>query len=441
MKIAPMRSLQKSVILSALLGTGVADAQEAADSSFWNRSTLTGDWGGLRHRLAEDGVTFTGSEVVDSVHNFNGGTREAGRAAGQFLLGVTIDTDKAWGHPGGKLQVTLTNRHGNNLSNDANLGLLQPLQSIYGRGEIWRLSDFWYEQSFNDGATALKFGRVTHGEDYGATPCGNISNVVLCGPASSQIVSGYLYNLPVSSWGVRLRQRLAPTLHVNLGVIESNPVNLSEDRGFYLGTGGATGTIYAAELQWTPTFGSRHDLPGTYKVGGWYDTSNSNNIVYDVNGEYQAVSGGEFARENHHAGFHANVVQQLLAPRADGSHGLTVVGNLAVTDRATNRLHSKAALIFSFTGPLPGRPKDDVTLGIGQVSVNNRVSRSQRAQNEAGLRQASPQDHEQAAELNYGYKLTPAATLRPGFQYVRHPGGLGDRDDILVASLKLVFAL
>lgn len=407
----------------------------------WERAELTGDWGGVRTRLKDNGVTFTVNEVVDAVHNFNGGTRDETRAAGQFFFGATVDTDKAWGLKGGKIQLTIFNRQGNSLANDVNLGLLQPVQTIYGRGTIWRLGQFWYEQSFNDGATSLKLGRITHGEDYGATPCGNMMNLTLCGPASSQLVGTYLYNMPVSSWGFRLRQRITPELYINAGVIESNPVNLREDRGFYLGTAGATGTIYATELQWTPKFGANDELPGTYKIGGWYDSSDSNNIVYDVNGDFQSVTGLAFAREGHHAGVHANLQQQLLAPEADGSHGLSVVGNLAVTDKETNRLRAKTALILSYTGLIPGRAKDDVTFGVGAGFVNDRVTSSQQALNDAGLRTGDTQDTEFVGELNYGYKLTPAITLRPGLQYIHNPGGQSDRDDIYVGGLKLVFNL
>lgn len=441
-KIAP-RSLALAGAMLCASAWSAQAAPTAADTGegFFHRSTLTGDWGGNRTRLAARGVTIVGSEVVDSVYNTSGGTHDAGRAAGQFLLGVTVDTDKAWDHPGGKLQLTVTNRHGNNLAVDTGMGLLQPMQSIYGRGEIWRLTDFWYEQSFNDGATALKVGRVTHGEDYGVTPCGNISNVILCGPASSQIVGTYLYNSPVSSWGARLRQRIAPELYVHLGVIESNPENLRDSKGFYLGHGGATGTIYAAELQWTPTFGAHHDLPGTYKLGGWYDSSNSDDITRDSNGDYPWASGLAAARVGHHAGVHANVLQQLIAPQADGSHGLSVVANLALADRATNKLRGKAAVILSYTGPLPGRPQDDVTFGVGQVFVNSRVTGMQEAQNSADLRTGSPQRAETAAEVNYGYRVSPAVTLRPGVQFVRNPGGRRDQQDVLAASLKLVFTL
>lgn len=418
-----------------------AQAAAATVPSLWERPYLTGDWGGARTRLRDRGVAITANEVVDAGYNFDGGTRSDFRAAGQLYLSAAVDAGKAWGLEGGKFQVTLMNRQGNSLANDVGLNLLQPVQTIYGRGTIWRLSNLWYEQSFNEGATQVKFGRITHGDDFGATPCGNVNLLHLCGPASSQIVSGYLYNLPVSSWGVRLRQRITPEVHVNLGVIESNPVNLREDRGFYLGTDGATGTIYAGELQWTPKFGANNELPGTYKIGGWIDTSDSNNVVFDVNGDYQALTGQAFAREERHTGIHANVVQQLIAPETDGSGGLTVVGNLALADQATNRMRSKAAVILSYTGLFPGRAKDDVTFGVGAVSMNDRVTDAQEAQIAAGLRTEAAQETEVGVELNYGYRLTPAITVRPGIQYIHNPGGRSDREDITLGSIKLVFNL
>jgi len=75
------------------------------------------------------------------------------------------------------------------------------------------------------------------------------------------------------------------------------------------------------------------------------------------------------------------------------------------------------------------------------VFVNSRVTASQAAQNAVELRSGSPQRAETAAELNYGYKVSPALTLRPGVQFVRHPGGRRDQQDVVAASLKLVVAL
>ena len=42
--------------------------------------------------------------------------------------------------------------------------------------------------------------------------------------------------------------------------------------GFKLGTSGATGAIVPSEVGWQPRFGADR-LPGHYKIGGYYDTS------------------------------------------------------------------------------------------------------------------------------------------------------------------------
>ena len=65
----------------------VAQQAAATQPGLWDRPALTGDWGGARTRLKENGVTFTLNEVVDAVHKFNGGVRDESRAAGQLFLG------------------------------------------------------------------------------------------------------------------------------------------------------------------------------------------------------------------------------------------------------------------------------------------------------------------------------------------------------------------
>jgi porin len=73
------------------------------------------------------------------------------RNADQFAFGVTLDTDKLVGLKGGKFQITITDRNGQNLSADANLGTLMQVQEIYGRGNTFRWTQFWYQQLFFEG--------------------------------------------------------------------------------------------------------------------------------------------------------------------------------------------------------------------------------------------------------------------------------------------------
>lgn len=399
-------------------------------------SAREGGWSGLKADWKDRGITVTGLQITEVGHNFQGGTRKVTRAPGQFSLTGSFDAAKLWGIEGGTFQVSVSNRHGNSLDADGGLGLLQPPHSVYGRGEMWRLSQLFWEQKI--GRTKIKFGRMTVGEDFAWTPC-NFQNLTLCGPGPSQIVGTYLYNYPVSSWGIRVRQELAPEWHLNLGVYESNPLNLDSDRGFYLGFGGATGTIYASELQWTPKFGDG-TLPGTWKVGVWADTSDANDIVLDTQGGYTAATGLAPARHDGHWGYSANVLQTLKAGDADGAGEWNMVFNLSVADRDTNRLRSKAAVGAWRTGLIPGRPRDDIGIGIGRTVVNDRVTDQQAYLNDTGARSGALQKAEIVKELYYSVRVNDHLTVRPNIQHISHPGGRSDRESVSIAGLKMLFA-
>ena len=412
-------------------------AQPNAQTPSKGSPYLTGDWGGVRTRLAAHGVKIVGNEIFDATYNVNGGTRQIWRGAGQFLFGTTIDTGKLLGIEHGTFQLTIVDRHGRGLQNDAALGLLQGPQAVFGRGSVTRLSQLWYEHNF--GHTQLKVGRFNHGDDFGVAPL-FFENLALVGPASGQITGTYLHNIPVSAWGLRVRHEFTPTIHVNAAVIESNPVNLREDRGFYLGFKGRAGLIFAGEFQWTPQFGTGGHLPGVYKIGLWRDSSNSADIVSDVDGNPQAMTGRPFRRHGNHFGVHFNVEQQLTPKRADGGGGLSLGIIYARIDDETNRLHSKGSVRFTYGGPFRSRPKDDLSIGVGRTEINDRLSEVQELQVEAG-RLAEAQGDEFTGELSYGLHLTDFLTVRPGAQLVHHPGGYASRHDTGILETRIIVNL
>jgi len=409
------------------------DRQPLVDTTIKGSPYLTGNWGCFRSRLADRGVKITANEIFDATYNVNGGSRQIWRGAGQFLFGTTIDTEKLLGITHGTFQLTIVDRHGRGLQTDAALGLLQGPQAVFGRGSVTRLSQIWYEQNF--GKTQVKAGRFNHGDDFGVAPL-FFENLALVGPASGQITGTYLYNIPVSAWGVRVRQEFSPTIHVNVAMLESNPVNLREDRGFYMGFKGRTGIILAGEIQWTPKFGAQGQLPGVYKVGMWRDSSDSADIASDLNGNTQAMTGLPFQQRHQHFGVHFNIEQQLT-PKHDGRNGLSVGVIYARIDDETNRLHSKGSVRLTYGGLTEARPKDDLSFGVGRTQINDRLTRSQREQVEAG-RLVEAQGDEYTAELSYGLHWTDFLTLRPGAQFIHHPGGYSSRHDIGILETRAI---
>ncbi|CAM5535232.1 hypothetical protein RLIN73S_05838 [Rhodanobacter lindaniclasticus] len=123
-----------------LLCTLPAMAQQS--DSWLTRPTLTGDWGGTRTRLQDDGITLRAHWTTESAGNVSGGHYQTARYTQQLDVGADFDLDKLWGVPNAKIQFTVTERDGRSLTNDA-LGNMFSVQELYGAGQNFRLAELY----------------------------------------------------------------------------------------------------------------------------------------------------------------------------------------------------------------------------------------------------------------------------------------------------------
>src|SRR5580704_19746251 len=110
------------------------------------QQTLTGDWGGLRTQLSNEGVDISSGFKGEFAGNVYGGPPSKSAESGEFDIGATVDTRKLFGLIGGTIQTTITIREGAPPPG----GLLQQSEEVFGRGNIARLTEFWYRQKLFD---------------------------------------------------------------------------------------------------------------------------------------------------------------------------------------------------------------------------------------------------------------------------------------------------
>ena len=156
--------------------------------------TLTGDWGGLRTQLSNEGIDITSGFKGEFAGNVHGGPPSKSAESGEFDLGATVDTRKLFGLIGGTIQTTITVREGAPSVG----GLLQQSEEVFGRGNIARLTEFWYQQKLFDDILTLKFGRLPQG-DFNNFSC-DFMNLTFCGAPGGNIVGNYWYNWPIAQW-------------------------------------------------------------------------------------------------------------------------------------------------------------------------------------------------------------------------------------------------
>src|SRR5258708_10084816 len=210
--------MKKTIVMLALAITSV---YTFADDVSPNQGVL-GDWGGLRTRLYQQGVDFQLGYTTEPAYNTQGGDRHLLRNADQFNLGTTLDLDKLLGWSDARFQVTITERHGDgNLSDDAHLGTLEQVQEIFGRGQTWYWTQFWYDQTFLDGTLDLKLRRLGVGEDFMSFSC-MFQNLTFCCSLPGNIVSTWS-NWPLSQWATRLKVDFTHEWYAQVGAYQVNP--------------------------------------------------------------------------------------------------------------------------------------------------------------------------------------------------------------------------
>ena len=376
---------------------------------------------------------------MDCLHALNGGSGLLGQfGTGKLIL--TANNSYSGGtlilNPDGTIQVTWTDRNGSNLSDDARLGTLQQVQELFGRGQTLRLTQFWYDQKFIGDLIDWKIGRITFGEDFASFAC-DFQNLTFCGAQPGNLVGNYIYNWPVSQWATRLKFNLPGFGYFQFGVYDANPNYLNVSQSalpvFY---SGSTGLLIPAEIAWLPKFGN---LPGSYKFGGWYDTSTAPDVVTDINGSPAMLSGQPLLQSRGRYGGYVSFVQQVIRSSQVSSAGaLSLFFNATMADRRTATTDYQIAGGLTYTGPLQSRPEDDIGFAVGTTHVNGRIAWSEELQNLAGLGPVAVQGNEYVMELYYTYRPLAGLQVRPNIQYVVDPGGTSRNPNALVFGLKTV---
>ncbi|MDU6672821.1 MAG: carbohydrate porin, partial [Bradyrhizobium sp.] len=237
----------------------------AGVDDFWTRPYLFGDLG--RTKLKEQGISLALTLGDEAVTNLSGGSRNTSANAGQLWFQAKFDMAKLAGIPGGTIGITLVDRFGKNLNSEAGIPALQLTNEVFGRGNILRLTEFYYSQKLLGDRLELKGGRLPVGSDFFFGQCEFI-NLTFCGGQPGNIQGGYIYNWPVSQWAGVVHYNFTKEWKLSVGVYDANPNYLTtSDAGVYLAPGiprsnPAAGVLVPVEVVWEPS----GPLNGTWRL-------------------------------------------------------------------------------------------------------------------------------------------------------------------------------
>ncbi|PVZ79306.1 carbohydrate porin [Serratia sp. S1B] len=414
-----MRKITSTCVMSLLIGTSTMSFADSVLDA--NRTTLTGDWDGLRTQLANDGVKFDSSLNLEIAYLADGGFKEqqAPTYVSQLALGSTLDLEKLMNWEGVSIRASVMARQGQSVSveqlSDPNAPQLANVQANYGRGNSGtRLSELSIEKNFLDNGVSLRAGRFGMGTYFNVMSC-DFQNNSFCGAQMGKWHSSKWINSPVSQWAVMGKYKINPEVFVQFGVFEFNPKNLKEDEGWNLSTTGADRVNIPLEFVWQPSK-AINDLSGVYRIGAFYNTA------HKIQNQKDIITGES---KDKSYGFWGGMEQQLTQI-GNGARGLYGFFNFSFHDQVTNKVQNMQQMGVKYVGLFDRHTNDILGLAINRVEVSHRYREYHSYLNE---------DAEYNLELNYSAFPVKWFMLRPNIQYVIHPGATNHVDNALVLGL------
>ncbi len=430
--------------------TPAAGANGAAEAdSLWTRDTLLGDMGGLRPWLGRYGVTFGLTETSEVLANLRGGLDRGVAYHGVTTMTLGVDTEKAFGWKGGSFNASALQIHGRQFSPNY-LGTLNTASGIEA-DDATRLWELWYQQAFLDDRVDVRIGQQAIDQEFlTSTYSAAFINTMFGWPALPTYdmpSGGPAY--PLSALGVRVRARLSPSLTALAGVYDGDPLGNNPDNRSGTNFNLHNGALFIGELQYAinqggdaPGAKAPAGLPGTYKVGVWYNSGSFADQRDDTIGLSLADQASSHVGRPHRGDYSVYAVADQMVWRAgpDSPKSLGVFARLMGAPGDRNPVSVAANLGVVLKAPFAGRDNDSAGLALTYIKVG---SHARALDLDARAFEGGPygvRSSETTLEAMYNYQVAPWWQIQADAQYTFNAGA-GQNPNDPGAALRNTFVL
>ena len=252
----------------------------------------------------------------------------------------------------------------------------------------------------------------------------------------ASLVSANMLNggpaFPLATPGVRVALKPTDQITWQTAVFSGNPAGADcNDQPQACNRYGTTfsftgGALWMSELQYAVNQEKNaKGLPGVYKLGGWYATTDFADQHYGLDGAGMVVSLANPAAVGplfHRGDWGIYGIADQMVWRADKtSLNLFLRGGFAPSDRNLISFYADGG--FGVKGPFAGRADDVFTFGVSYA----KISKDAAALDQDTLALNGPpypiRDQEVVFEASYQAQIAPWWTVQPDLQYIVHPGG------------------
>lgn len=400
---------------------------------------LLGNMGGLRSELAKYGMSLGLSETSEVLGNATGGTRTGAAYDGLTQMLLQIDTNRAFGHYGGLVNISALWVHGSNLS-ATNLQTIQTASGIEADRSL-RLWEAWYQQKFLDeDRLDVRVGQQSLDQEFMVSQNASYFVNTMFGwpvvPSYDLPGGGPAY--PLSALGARISWRPIDPVTFLLGVFSGSPVSNNSGDPQAVNPSGISfpvnrGVMVIGEVQYRyPSLGSMisadeaEPLARTYKLGFWYDSENFADQLYDNTGLSLAAPSSNGIPLNHHGDFSLYAVadQLVWVDPHEGDRTINLFGRVTAAPQADRNFITLGVNAgVTVHEPILHRDNDTFGIAMGFAKVSGSDASLDRSTALYTGAYIPVRGSETFVEATYQYQATPWWQIQPDVQYVFTPGG------------------
>jgi hypothetical protein len=399
--------------------------------NFWERTQVTGDWGGIRTDLARRGMFIDIFTTTTYQNVTSGGIKTDDAIWNNTQMSFNIDTGRAGLWPGGLLHVTVQARHGNSPEDTFTVGSYVPqhygllLPGPHFANDIYP-SDYYIAQAFS-----RRFSVIG----------GVISGLFL----PDQTLFGNSYRYAFTNFNLNKNPFFAnfygPTALAALGVwapaewlvIEGGVLDPDTTADF----SNAPFDKVNLYLQAIATY-SIAGLPGQFSVAGNWTNKPKLNLAApfgplspeQIADLIEGFSTGRLAINFEDESWFviANFSQYLYVMEDPGAirpklksgqplRGIGVFGRLGYAPEKTNPVARHASIALYGYGLLNARKYDSFGAGFYYNGISNDLQKTV----EQLTANALTIENESGMEVFYDFAITPAIRLIPSYQHIWNP--------------------
>lgn len=377
------------------------------------RTYLTGDWGGLRPRLAEHGVTFAVflNDQYQSVVKGGADTNGSGRNSASVDAIITFDLGKLAGLQDAEALLHLQSNWGAGI-NPRTGALLEVNDDADGDLGL-HVGQLWFRQHFFDRKLSLTVGFL----DFQTVLDRN----------------AYANSEDKQFWHQSLDNN--PFVPLNIGLGASLAVHPVSWYTLTIGTGDAQSVLYKPgfstafhDEDWFMAYventfqvslpSKRGPLPGGYRFGVLYDPRPK--PVFRRS-RYESPTRAE------NWSYYASLDQMIYREGKLDDQGLGVFARFGYRSPETNRMSRFWSGGFQYKGMIPERDAD--VLGFAfSLQRSSHLLRS---------RVDDDVENETIYELYYAIQVAPWLVITPDIQYVDNPGAEGEHGHAVTAGVRM----